>query len=202
MSLKDKIISQGVEPRGALGWVTAKIMLLLSDSHGGNLEEILHLGPEDEVLDVACGAGSFLKKRAAVAKFIAGMDHSDVQLRMALKKNRERVAAGTAEIVKGDSTALPWPDGRFSAVTCNCVGCFAQPRESIKEMCRVLRPGGRIGLTFDYYPDKEKARKAEQWWGLPTWIEPEVREMVEAAGFSKVTISHEKNILFVGGVKP
>lgn len=201
MGIKQKIISQGVEPHGALGWVTAWIMPLLSDTYCGDLAELLDLQPGDEVLDVACGSGVFLRKRAAHVRYIAGLDHSDIQLQLARKRNRERIAAGSAEIVKGDSAALPWPDERFTAVTCNCVGCFARPVESIKEMRRVLRHGGRVALGFDYYPDEDKARKAERWWGLPAWIEPEVRAMMEDAGFSHVTFSHNKNNLFVAARK-
>ena len=201
MGIREKIISQGVEPHGALGWVTAKIMPMFSDTYCGNLEELLDLRPEDEVLDVACGSGSFLKKRAAQCRYVAGLDHSDVQYRMALKRMRDRIETGTAEIVQGDATALPWPDGRFSAVTSNCVGCFKQPREAVREMYRVLRPGGRTALAFDYYPDKEAALKAQQWWGLPTWTEPEVRQMIEEAGFTQVALSQDKHSLFASAVK-
>ncbi len=201
MGVKQKVISQGVEPHGVLGWVTARIMPLLSDAYCGNLAELLRLQPEDEVLDVACGSGLFLAKRALHVRYVAGLDHSDIQLRMARKRNRDRITAGTAEIVKGDAAALPWPDERFSAVTCNCVGCFGQPRESLKEMCRVLRRGGRVALSFDYYPNEEKARNAEQWWGLPTWTETEVRTMMEDAGFSRITLSHTKNNLFAAAIR-
>jgi ubiquinone/menaquinone biosynthesis C-methylase UbiE len=125
MGIRDRLISQGVNPHGAFGWVAAWIMVLLSDTYCSNLADLLRLRPEDEVLDVACGAGVFLKKRAAIARYVAGIDHSDIQFRMARRRNRERIAAATAEIVVGEAAALPRPDSRFTAVTCNCVGCFA-----------------------------------------------------------------------------
>jgi ubiquinone/menaquinone biosynthesis C-methylase UbiE len=201
VGISQKIISQGVEPHGALGWVTAWIMPVLSGTYCGDVAGLLRLLPDDEILDVACGSGVFLKQRAAHVSHVAGLDHSDIQLRMARKRNRDRIAAGTAEIVKGDATALPWPDDRFSAVTCNCVGCFAQPLESLKEMYRVLRPGGRAVLSFDYYPDEEKARNAEQRWGLPTWTEAEVGTLIRDAGFSRIALSHNKNNLFAKATK-
>jgi hypothetical protein len=43
----------------------------------------------------------------------------EIQIRMARRRNRERIAAGTAEIVQGDAAALPWENGRFSAVACD-----------------------------------------------------------------------------------
>jgi SAM-dependent methyltransferase len=201
VGIKQKVISQGVEPKGALGWVLAWIMPVLSDARCGDLAGLLDLQPEDDLLEVACGSGKFLEERAAHVQYIAGLDHSDIQLKMARKRNWERIAAGTAEIVRGDSAALPWEDDRFSAVTCNCLGCFAQPLESLEEMYRVLRPGGRTVLSIDYYPTEERARRAAEWWGLPTWTEAEVRTMIEAAGFSQSSVSHNKRTLFVKAVK-
>lgn len=202
MDIKQKVISQGVEPRGVLGWVVAWIMPVLSGTYCGDLAELLDLQPEDDVLEVACGSGVFLKKCAPRVRYIAGVDHSEIQIKMARKRNRDRIAAGTAEIVLGDSTALPWEDDRFSAVTCNCLGCFAEPLLSLKEMHRVLKPGGRGVLSIDYYPSEERARKAEEWWGLPTWTEAEVRKMIENAGFSQLSFSPDKRLMFAKAIKP
>jgi len=176
-------------------------MPVLSDTYCGDLARLLRLQPEDDLLEVACGSGAFLKKRAAHVRHVVGLDHSDIQLRRARKRNRDRIAAGTVEIVKGDAAALPWPDDRFSAVTCNCVDCVARPPESLKEMQRVLRPGGRVALAFAYYPNEAKARKAEQFWGFPTWTEAEVGALLANAGFSHITLSHNKNNLFATATK-
>ena len=122
----------------------------------GQVARLLDVGPEDEVLDVACGSGVFLRRYAPHAKRIAGVDHSEIQIGVARRLNRSRVAEGTAEFVQGDSAALPWGDGRFSAVTCNCLGCFDEPQWSLEEMCRVLRQGGRAVISTDYYPDEAR----------------------------------------------
>jgi len=110
----------------------------------------LDLQPEDEVLDVACGSGVFLRKHASHVRRIAGLDQSEPMIEQALRENRDRVAAGTAEFVVGDATALPWADDSFSAVTCNCVDCFeAKAEPALAEMYRVLRPGGRAVVADD-----------------------------------------------------
>lgn len=111
---------------------------------------LLDLQPEDEVLDVACGSGTFLRKHASHVRRIAGLDHSEDLIEIALRQNRARVAAGTAEFVTGDVTALPWEDDQFSVVTSNCVHCFdAKAKQALAEMYRVLRPGGRAVVDAD-----------------------------------------------------
>lgn len=110
----------------------------------------LDLQPDDEVLDVACGSGAFLRKYAGRTRSVAGLDHSPDLIEIARRENRDRVADGTAEFVVGDVTALPWEDGRFSAVTSNCVDCYgSKERLALQEMYRVLRPGGRIVVGDD-----------------------------------------------------
>lgn len=105
---------------------------------------VLDLQPDDEVLDVACGSGTFLRLHGAHVQGIAGLDHSEDLIDIALQENQERVEAGTAEFVVGDATELPWPDNRFSVVTSNCIDCFEKKaRPALEEMHRVLQPGGR-----------------------------------------------------------
>ena len=201
MGVTQTLGSQAANPRGALGWVTAWIMPLLSDSNCGDLAGLLDLQPEDDVLEVGCGSGTFLKKRAAHCRYSIGLDRSDIQIRLARKRNRDRIAAGVSEIVQGDAADLPWKDGRFSAVACNCLGCFPDPRRSLEEMYRVLRPGGRVALSFDYHPDEGKARREEERWGLHCWTEAQVRQMIGDAGFCDLSASRSSRILYVKAVR-
>jgi SAM-dependent methyltransferase len=116
----------------------------------------LELRPEDRVLDVACGSGGFLRIYGSHAQKIAGIDHSEDLIAIAKRQNRDRVAAGTAEFVTGDATELPWDEGEFTAVTCNCIDCFAdKAKPALAEMYRVLRPGGRVLVTENHQEDME-----------------------------------------------
>ncbi len=159
MGIARALSSQFGNPHGPPGWVVALIMPPLTDRHCGDLARVLDLRPDDDVLDVACGAGVFLHRHTSQVRYVAGIDQSEIQIRLARRRNHDRIAAGTAEIVQGDAAALPWEDETFSAVTCNCVNCFTEPRRSLREMYRVLRRQGRVALAIDYCADEKTARR-------------------------------------------
>lgn len=107
----------------------------------------------ERVLDVACGTGN-----AAIQAAQAGGDAAGVDLAPELfPAARERAeAAGVAvEWVEGDAEALPFPDESFDAVL-STFGCMFTPdhQATARELARVLRPGGRIGLA-NWTPEGE-----------------------------------------------
>jgi SAM-dependent methyltransferase len=187
MSIRQTLIDQYTAPSGPLGWVAAWSMPLVFRTLYRAVAKALALRADDEVLDVGCGSGAFLRSHAAEAAYVAGLDHSDIQIRIARALNRKRVAAGTAELVVGDSAALPWDDDRFSVVTSNCLSCFADQARSLQEMHRVLRPDGRVLLSLEGPADDAQSREADRW-GMRSWTEDEARQMLEEAGFIDISV--------------
>jgi SAM-dependent methyltransferase len=192
VGIKQTLVSQSTDPHGPLGWIIAWMMPMIIGADYEDVARALELQPEDDVLDVACGSGVFLCKHASHVRYAAGIDHSRIQVSIARRRNRERISRGIAEVVQGDSAALPWADETFTAVTCNSLGCLQEPERSLQEMYRVLRPGGRVLLEVDYVPNEEAARSSEKKWGLPCWTEAELRGMLDGAGFSEILISHPR----------
>ncbi len=204
VTIKQTLYSQGRKPTGTLGWIFALTMPVIFRSLYAKMAGLLNLQPEDDVLDVACGSGAFLKRHASHVHRITGLDHSAVEITLAKRSNRERIAAGTAEFVQGDAAALPWPDNRFTAVTCNCVSCFAEPQRSLAEMRRVLRPGGRAVVGMDAARKDRENRPREtdkaglQFWA---WTDDEVRQMMADAGFSQVSLSYDMKMWFAEALR-
>jgi ubiquinone/menaquinone biosynthesis C-methylase UbiE len=117
MNTVKKKLSQFVLPRGFIG---RAILMVMNRGHRSiyeNVARVLELRPEDDLLDVACGNGYFIKNYTSYVHSVAGLDLSELCVELASKKNRERIKAGSAEFVQGEATQLPWKDNNFSAAT-------------------------------------------------------------------------------------
>jgi SAM-dependent methyltransferase len=176
-------------PSGRLGWVGARVLPFVAGRFYGVAADALALHPDDDLLDVGCGAGVLLSDHAEGLRFAAGIDASEIQVGLARDRLAGRIAAGTAEIVLGDAAALPWPDGRFSAVaSVNCLKFVADPDRALREMHRVLRPGGRVvHLTEPPITDPEQSGKVDAF-GIRQWSAVDSRRMMERAGFTEVSV--------------
>lgn len=177
-------------PSGPLGWAGSRAMPVIHGPLYQVVSEALQLRTDDALLDVACGSGVFLARQAGHVHRVAGVDLSDVQIALARRRLGDRIAAGTAEIVQGDAGSLSWPDETFTVVTCmGSFEAFQDPAQVIAEMFRVLRRGGRVVLNIgeEVTPGTQTHRLLGEMW---VWAEDDVRHMVEAAGFTDVTIQY------------
>jgi ubiquinone/menaquinone biosynthesis C-methylase UbiE len=105
----------------------------------------LGMGPNDRVLDVGCGTGELLSRLAAKYPHarLAGLDPVPEMLEIARAKLSDK-----ADLQVGWANALPWPDASFDVVvSCNMFHYITHPEVSVREMKRVLAPGGRLLIT-------------------------------------------------------
>jgi SAM-dependent methyltransferase len=101
----------------------------------------LSVGPGVDLVDIACGSGLAVRLADATGATVAGIDASADLVGIA----RERTPG--ADLRVGSMYELPWPDGSFdAAVSIN--GIWGGCAPALDEAFRVLRPGGRIGISF------------------------------------------------------
>jgi ubiquinone/menaquinone biosynthesis C-methylase UbiE len=103
------------------------------------------LSAADAVLDVGCGTGELLVRLSAKypTARLTGLDPVPEMLAVARSKLSDKVDLRT-----GWANQLPWPEGTFDVVvSCNMFHYITHPVAAVREMERVLRPGGRIVIT-------------------------------------------------------
>lgn len=132
-------------------WVRA----VLGDSfHPGGVElsarlvAALALPSDARVLDVACGVGTTALMMARRFGLDAvGCDASAPNLAVARDRSAEEPPV-LVEFATGTAEALPFADGTFDAVVCECaVSTFADQPRAVAELARVLKPGGAVGIS-------------------------------------------------------
>ncbi len=102
-----------------------------------------------KLLDVACGPGALTAEAAGRGAAACGLDFSAAMVADARKRNPE------IEFRQGDAEDLPFEDGSFDAVVCNCgLLHFPHPDRAIAEAHRVLAPGGRYAFTVWSPPER------------------------------------------------
>ena len=208
MSIKEKKLPQPMLPRGLGGWIMGWIMPIAHDSINKHVLPLMDLDLQDDLLDVGCGPGYFLKKHASNVRSVAGLDFSEVMIKMATRKNRARIKAGTAKFVQGEASKLPWNDNTFSIVTSTgSFVAFPKPLDSIEEMYRVLRPGGRAVISIEWNAEDgvDHSKKIKEW-GIQILSEADIRSMMKEAGFSDISFIYKRDfgivkMMIVRGVK-
>lgn len=121
-------------------------------------------GRRGTVLDIACGTGDFsIEALRHGVERVVGADISENMLAVAREKAREKGLEDRLEFRYGDSENLDFEDGTFDAVTVAFgVRNFEHLERGLAEMCRVLRPGGKVVVlefsTPERFPMKQLYR--------------------------------------------
>ena len=195
-------LAQVAKPTGFLGRMLARVMAVTHKTLFKNLDKnvaaVLNIQPEDDYLEIGFGSGSFMKSYASHVQSIAGLDHSEDMVRLATRYNRERFKAGTAEFRQGEASLLPWGDGRFSVVLAmdSFFFFFPKPIESLKEIHRVLRPGGRLVISLSLNADDGKDHTEDiRRYGIRLYTGKEMQAMFQEAGFLESSITYSKGFM-------
>ena len=158
MALKRAVISalvrQGGHPRGVTGSITGWVMGHRSSNRQRNkwVVSLLDVQPTDRVLEIGFGPGlaiAELSRHIGPAGHVYGIDHSEVMLRQASRRNAAAIQAGRITLTQGSVEHLPPAlDGPFNAILAvNSLGFWPAPAERLADLRRRLTPGGRIAIA-------------------------------------------------------
>lgn len=164
----------------------------------------------DTILDVGCGGGRTVAKLAAAASRgkIFGIDHAQESVDAARRTNRQLIALGRVDIQQASVTKLPFENDTFDLVTAIETHFWWQDLPAgMREVYRVLKPGGRMLLIAEFYNGGKHARYADRlahYTGMASLTLAEHEEILRKAGFTEIRVVEEltKGWLCGVGLKP
>lgn len=112
------------------------------------IKEIVRHNTTQEILDVACGTGDFsiaIAKAMAPGSRVTGLDLSEGMLAVMRAKLADAGLEGRVRCAQGDSEVMPYADASFDCVTIAFgIRNFEHREVALKEILRVLKPGGKL----------------------------------------------------------
>jgi ubiquinone/menaquinone biosynthesis C-methylase UbiE len=160
-------------PSGWMGRIFGKMME--SSNIDAYQKTIQALAPSDNerFLEIGFGTGCCAEMllSTTTGTFIAGVDPTETMVKTTLNRLIKKELGDRIDIRQGTDDSLPWSDGYFDAVMAiHSFQFWPDPHKSIIEISRVLRPNGRIVLTF-----RDHSTRAPDW--LPNPISRSGREI-------------------------
>lgn len=148
------VVGQFGHPRGAAGKVAGWVMAHRSSNRQRNswVVSLLDVRPTDRVLEIGFGPGlaiAELSRRIGASGHVYGIDHSDVMLGQAARRNAAAIRAGRVTLTRASVDQLPPAlGGPFDAILAvNSFGFWPAPTERLEQLSGRLTPGGRIAIA-------------------------------------------------------
>ncbi len=151
--LRPVLRSQFGRPSGLWGEVVGRIMARTRS----NLErtrwtlDLLDLKPDDRVLEIGFGPGLAIELASGIASrgVVAGIDHSDVMLRHAARRNAQAIWSGHVVLKQASAADPPEFDQPFDKIfTINSIHFWERPVDTLRRLRAQLTPGGLIAVTI------------------------------------------------------
>jgi SAM-dependent methyltransferase len=190
MGLKQRtmtaMVAQFHRPHGLGGRAAGWVMAHRASNRERNAwaAALLDVQPDDRVLEIGFGPGIAIGEmaRRATRGLVVGVDHSELMVQRATRRNAAAVRAGHVELRLGNAEQLPAFDEPFDKVLAvNSLMFLDDPVARLKDLRGLLRPGGRIAIAFQPRAPgstDETARRAGQ----------EIAAHFATAGFTDVRV--------------
>ena len=177
-------------PKGFLGRLGGLIMARVNRDAAAQVIKLLGIRPDDKVLEVGFGPGvgiQLLLERIT-GGWVAGVDQSQEMIRQAAARNSSALRKRRVDLRYGSVQKLPFADATFDkALAINSMQVWPDARAGLKEIRRVLKPGGTVALCFTVNSGQSKDGIAES---------------LAAAEFARARVVDQANLFCAIATKP
>jgi ubiquinone/menaquinone biosynthesis C-methylase UbiE len=138
-------------PQGVLGRLGGHLMARMNADFGEWVAGLLEIGARERVLEVGFGSGVIIEKLVGLVPdgHVAGVDVSAEMVAQGRARNAEAGRSGLVELRCASVASLPFADGSFDkALAINSMQVWPDAVAGLREIRRVMKPGGRIALGF------------------------------------------------------
>jgi SAM-dependent methyltransferase len=194
MSFKQFMAAQLRKPSGWFGSLVMSRML-----NRMNIEIVtstlarLDLQPQHNVLEIGFGGGAALALVAAqlTTGVASAVDFSPEMVEAAQHRFKNEIANHRVHVQFGDVSQLPFPPASFDRVfTINTIYFWSDTQQGLAEIRRVLKPGGVAIIALRSRENMERVSMTQH--GFRLFSPDEVPELMQQAGFTNITMIHEK----------
>ncbi len=145
------------------------------------------------VLEIGFGSGRHFRKMLEILdeSIIYGIDISMLMVKMSSKYNRELLDNNRLKLIHADSKSLPFDDSKFDMVTTlNTLYFWKSPLNDLKEIYRVLKPGGRLFFGVNSKEIMLKNGYRPRYFNF--YDQSEIENLISDAGFPVIKHQYKK----------
>jgi ubiquinone/menaquinone biosynthesis C-methylase UbiE len=201
MSLAEAIARQLRQPSGVRGRAMAYLLNRFNRPINQRAVERLDLGASESVVEIGFGGGAALAGVLARTEgFVAGIEISEPMIDHVRRRLRGEIEEGRLELRRAGVSEIPYEDGRFDrALSVQTIYFWPDPAAGLREIHRVLKPGGRVLVATATKEEMDKRSWADH--GFQKFDETELADLLRAAGFTAVTVERDGPRVFSAGEK-
>jgi ubiquinone/menaquinone biosynthesis C-methylase UbiE len=186
--LRNFITKQFGSPSGLFGKFIANRMAKGNVYDAQWTVSLLNIQSDHRILEIGFGPGVSTQMAGDKASkgFVAGIDHSRTMVQAASKRNAVAIRSGRMELKHGDVSALPYPDESFdTAFSLHSIYFWGKPVDCLKELRRVLKPGGLLAITIQ---PKDKWEQTVDSNIMTLYFGSDVASLFSEAGYRNIRV--------------